>query len=88
VYDIGMFYIFGILPGDDETKDLITKQLDFESKSNTSNVESALKIESNDNKFQLADCLDKMIFDLAIDKLIKEQAAFDKVVENTIGKKP
>jgi hypothetical protein len=88
VYDIGMFYIFGILPGDDGTTDLITKQLDIESKSNTSNVESTPQIESNDNHFKLSDRLDQMIFELKIDKIIKEQVAFDKVVENTIGKKP
>jgi hypothetical protein len=85
VYDIGMFYIFGILPGDDETKDIIIKQLDIESKSNTNNVEPPPKIE---NQFKLANCLDQMIFELEIDKIIKEQKAFDKVVENTIGKKP
>jgi hypothetical protein len=83
-----MFYIFGILPGDDETKDIIIKQLDIESKSNTNNVELTPKIESNENQFNLANCLDQMIFELAIDKIIKEQKAFDQVVENTIGKKP
>ena len=85
VFDLGMFYIFGILPSEYEPKDLSEKHLDIESKSNTNNVEPPPKIE---NQFKLANCLDQMIFELEIDKIIKEQKAFDKVVENTIGKKP
>ncbi len=88
VFDLGMFYIFGILPSEYEPKDLSEKHLDIESKSNTSNVESTPKIESNDNVFALADVLDKIISDLAKAKAKKEQALFDKVIKNTIGKKP
>ena len=78
--------MFGVWPEDQ--KDLPGQQLDIESKSNPSNVESTNKPnEGDENIFKLADLLDKMILDLAPERA-KEQALFDKVIENTIGKKP